>query len=791
MVKLSELQGLELPKNAEICDVSELRFTDNYRNFRIFRQLINDGVALDLILQLDKYYLPSFRLTNGRKFLLYLFPQIERFILNYLLTGKNRGIPSYPDNNVEIEYRADDDYIYKHIKREIERGDYTYTNERQDEAEGIRFTAYYPYGSIDYGFFPFSWEELNRRLENIEPFPNPNPAQDIPKLDDHRLGTPEIKYLKNEKDRLNSVLDEIPANTIINKTVCGCGATWLEITNKKRSSIIIEPNVPVIIGKERKHEHLIGVYGEDITVKDIIDKIGGQREGVKIMTTPDSYPKVRKALNALKIPYLADWFMLFDECEKIVSDIDYRPNIALPIDEFFSFQNKAMVSATPIIVNDPRFEEQGFKIIKIEPRYDHKQLLELKHTNNVALMFQKTIEQLEEDAVVCVFYNSPTGITDLIDMLHIGEQSNIYCSTEAAKAIKKDGYNVFDTITIERDRAVLNKYNFFTSRFYSAVDIELDDKPTVIMVTQAYKTIKDKTPYSFIDPETEAIQIAGRFRNGVDALIHITDTNPQLEYRSREELERFLKEEHTGLDKMTALYKSVKSRGEKHIIGEAIKSTEYWKEGYIHPNGRINYFRYNNAYLDERLKMIYRYSSTLHKSYMRSGAFVVYSNSEYAVYTDPERRILLNKNNSKTLRITLLYDVLKRIENFSNMYDPETIDTLKKEYALYMEAFPYLKLRKIKLLGFKDSAVKAELERVRRLNMLLDKKVIEAVYEAFEPHTNYTTREVNDRLIPIFRQYDVPHNANGTAHDILLYFYGEFFTGTRRAGRYELRERKY
>ena len=52
-------------------------------------------------------------------------------------------------------------------------------------------------------------------------------------------------------------------------------------------------------------------------------------------------------------------------------------------------------------------------------------------------------------------------------------------------------------------------------RFYSAVDIVLEEKPVVIMISQVHKTVKGKTPYSLIDPETEAIQIKGRFRNDI------------------------------------------------------------------------------------------------------------------------------------------------------------------------------------------------------------------------------------------------------------------------------------
>lgn len=199
MVKLSELVGLEATDDfVQEYDISVLRFSDNYTNFRVFKQLISDGSPLDLLFRVDEYNSPLFSLPSGKKFKLFLTPTMERYIINYLLTGKNRGIPSYPANGVVIDYKVDSDYIYKHIKREIERGTYTYKNEEKDNIEGIRFVANYPYGSIDYGFFPFSCEDLSSRIENIEAFPNPTDEQDIPDLDSHTLPI-EYKYLKHEK----------------------------------------------------------------------------------------------------------------------------------------------------------------------------------------------------------------------------------------------------------------------------------------------------------------------------------------------------------------------------------------------------------------------------------------------------------------------------------------------------------------------------------------------------------------------------------------------------------------
>ena len=49
---------------------------------------------------------------------------------------------------------------------------------------------------------------------------------------------------------LTEILPEIPTNTILYKKLTGLGATYGEL-KANRNSIIIEPNKPVISGKER------------------------------------------------------------------------------------------------------------------------------------------------------------------------------------------------------------------------------------------------------------------------------------------------------------------------------------------------------------------------------------------------------------------------------------------------------------------------------------------------------------------------------------------------------------
>ncbi len=487
------------------------------------------------------------------------------------------------------------------------------------------------------------------------------------------------------------------------------------------------------------------------------------------------------------MPYLIDFFLLFDECEKMVSEIDFRPKINLPIDDFFKFKGKAMVSATPIVMSDPRFEKQRFKVIKILPKFDHKLLLELKPTNNVTITVKRTVETVDKDATVCIFYNSVEGIEDLIAFLDISDQSNIYCSTAASKKLHRRKYsNVFDSVTDENGHTALNKYNFFTSRFYSAVDIEVANKPIVIMITQVYKAapkvvhpntpfiIRQQaelkhTPYTLIDPETEAIQIAGRFRNGIDRLIHITNTSYDLGYRVHAVMEQFLKEQHSGFHKMLELERSVEQYGEKWIIRDALQSTEYWKEGYINgENLEINFFRYDNAYLDERLKMLYNFPASLYKAYKRTGAFDIVSKSENVIYTDEEKQKLENASKAKIAK--LLVEIMNRDADSDDPYNEQLRQGLKCDFPLMVEAINVIGYARMKALRFRDSALEAEIARVKSENKAQSDKVKLAIYKTFKENTWYPAAYINENIHRIFTDNGAECNRQGLGGHLALYF---------------------
>ena len=352
-----------------------------------------------------------------------------------------------------------------------------------------------------------------------------------------------IEYITiNAGQRFDAVMPEIPTNSIINKTVTGCGATYAEI-NAPRHSVIIEPNVPVIEGKLKKHPQILGVF-EGVTTEDIIDFLNtNYNDGyLKIMTTPESFPKVRSAMIQTHTDMHGEWFMLFDECERTIQDAGYRGSITLPMDDFFRCKQKAMVSATPIIPSDPRFEQQGFTMKILRPTYDHKPKMLLIHTNNTVGWVRTLMGQVKgKGHPLCIFLNSTDTIHRMICTYKIEKRCKVFCSYESVKKLRKRDFSRAYSSLEE-----LDEINFFTSRFFSAVDIELPTTACVLIVTDlsfAAHTVIDPTDRSRADRRTlpqrrggcrayfqhqqgDALQIAGGDRHEVGGVRSGLQTSP-------------------------------------------------------------------------------------------------------------------------------------------------------------------------------------------------------------------------------------------------------------------------
>ena len=553
----------------------------------------------------------------------------------------------------------------------------------------------------------------------------------------------------------------IPTNTILNKTICGCGATYLELKTR-RHSIIIEPNVPVIKGKMAKYAFLLGVY-EGIKDKDIVNYFEARKgKYKKIMTTPEGFFRLKRVLTENGVNIYDHFFLLFDECDKIVRDSDFRGQITLPMTDFFKFEKvgKAMVSATPIVPSDPRFEKYGFQTIKIKPDYPYKTDINVIPTNNVYLTLKQELDSIDKDKKVCIFFNSPLYINKIITDFDIKNESNIYCSEDSAEKLETKGHaKVFSDIHDKRGKISLNRYNFFTSRFYSAVDIELDDKPVVIVLTD----VLGKST-SLIDPATDAVQIVGRFRNGAESYMHITNYDNYIKYWKEQDIAVYFNDLHAAYCKLRKSFLESHNYAEKRLLKEALQKVSYFH--YVTPTGEKDHFRHMNAILREYVKSIYERPSHIERAYKMVDALNASFAPCYWCISDFERRILANKQKNKEEKNKYAYFLLHKLRKSKNQYEIDILADIRAKYPLAADAYALFKLDGHTWLTFKE----AELKKVVNDGKKATPRMKYLVHCQFKTNTWYSTKDINDFFKPLYKKYNIEPDGRGVAYDILLYF---------------------
>lgn len=586
-----------------------------------------------------------------------------------------------------------------------------------------------------------------------------------------------IQINKNENGKiqyLTEVLPMIPTNTILYKTLTGLGATYGEL-KADRNSIIIEPNVPVIVGKcndpKHKEDNLFGVY-EGVYTEDVtkyLEKSADKR--TKILTTPESFQKVKDAFELMDMDIYGTCFLLFDECHKIVKDADYRSDITLPFDDFFLFNEKALVSATPISFSDPRFEMQKFQIIRIEPAFEYKLPVSLIHTNNVLEQLKRTLDKLDATDI-CLFVNSTDMIYSFIKQLDIENESTVFCAKKSVEKLKNKKFkHAFE----QWSKSKMKKYNFFTSRFYNALDIELKIKPTVIMISDVYFS-----EYSMIDPHTDAIQAIGRFRNGVNRVCHIFNTNPNLPVRTEEEIGIYLQVSKEVYDKIKTFYDCATSEEARKAYREALKVLPF--NQMLNKDGKENFFAIDN-YVDEALlKSSYNAQEKLIASYRSNRLFDLDVESAYFPFGDFER---LKKESKYASLKDKRKEIVRQLELLKGDDETEMIrnykEDLRKADSFIYGAYEEIGKEMIESLDYSVKRIKEAMILKQHREKTEGTEFIQLIKNSFKVGQKYTKKYIKEELTRIYALTGVTPQKTITGQSIKEFFHvKEINTGGSR-----------
>ena len=553
---------------------------------------------------------------------------------------------------------------------------------------------------------------------------------------------------KNGKTQyLTEVLPEIPTNTILYKQLTGLGATYGEL-KADRDSIILEPNVPVIKGKckDPKHakDNLMGVY-ENVTVDSIVKYLQASKEKhIKLLSTPESFSKIKAAFEEIDRDIYSTCYLLFDECHKIVKDVDYRENITLPFDDFFMFENKGLVSATPLDFTDPRFFKQKFQIMEVQPNFEYAQPLNLYHTNNVLQELKKRIGNIEKP--IFLFINSTETIYSIMNKLDILEQSTVFCAYNSVKNLKD---KKFSQVYSDWDAAKMNKYNFLTSRFFNALDIELDFQPEVFIVTDVTMATQ-----SIIDPFTDTIQIIGRFRNGIVSASHITNTDYKFQIRSKAQLQFRI----NVFEENYKMLKAYHDNATNDELRDAVKAilNNHPLTPLLNTDGTKNWFKIDNYLAENLVQGYYNSFNELVKNYKQCKSFKLNYESQAYKLSDTERLKRENKSLSIKAKRREIVEQLEMLKGDETSIAMEHKRELIRTDAFIVQAYDELGKAKIEELKYSHPKIREAMILKKYNENRTGTEFIEMVKNRFKAGQSYELSQINKIRDEIYSLLNMP-----------------------------------
>ena len=590
----------------------------------------------------------------------------------------------------------------------------------------------------------------------------------------------EIGLTAGRRQYLTEVLPKkvIPSNTILYKKLTGLGATYGEI-KAKRNSVIIEPNKPVIVGKckdpKHKNDNLFGVhdgiYAEDIMLYMLRSKKQGKM--IKILTTPESFCKVKNAFEEMEMDIRFDCFLLFDECHKIIKDSGFRPHVSLPMDLFFECEQKALVSATPLEFTDSRFND--FTAIEIVPTFDYVRDLHIITTNNVLPTVKNVLQEQDKCFIFC---NSTDMIYELMIRLNLLDKSTVFCSEKSVDKLKCEKFN---NATDVWDESKMKQYNWLTSRFYNAVDIELDFKPNVFFVADCY--VAD---YTIFDPYTDAVQCVGRFRNGVSKISLVTNTNPRFNIRSKDELKGTMECLGNNYEQIKSFYAYATTNSAKDAYKTLLECSPY--KDMLDEQGRTSFYKIDNYINFHFVKGFYNNNGYLVERYSKCGMFNVTAEEESYVFGDEQRLIINNSQRIKEKRKAMVQQ-LELICPCQTEMDYQLLQSLEEADKFIVDAYLKIGKSEIERLDYsikriKEAMIMADYNRKARGD-----EVQKLIANSFFAGQWYSASFIKSEILRIFGLVGLKPKKAVTSSTITDFFEAEKREHKKKKGYYLIRSR--
>lgn len=608
-----------------------------------------------------------------------------------------------------------------------------------------------------------------------------------------------IKYLSEWKELWNL----LPMNQhyILNKRICGCGATEAYI-GSDRKVILASPRKQLLYNKYSQHLsdnlHLYRYQGnrekyfesKSYSEKDIFafnDELGKyiKSGGKKILTTYDSLRKIKEVLVADE-ENLDKWTVVVDEFQAMFYDCQFKPTTEYEFGQILgAFNTVVYLSATPFLESyldmTRQFKDMTFyELLWPESMMQIPKVEVIKSKKSVFKLCSELIGKYREGkgnstvvdgkefvAKEAVFYiNDVSVIKNIIKKNGLKvDEVNIICSSKSENIKKlnelsREVGEKFMIGDIPGKGEPHKMFTFCTSTVYIGADFYSTNAYSYIFANPLVKSMT-------VDVSVDLQQIIGRQR---------LDTNPfrntaTLYFNTRkskvteEELENSIKEKKDKTKKQIDNFNAVPNKDEQLQMMENTIRQQGHKEHYccIIKDADNNVRIVENEILEiserrawEVTNRIYNNDFSMYRA-LRVGAVVTKSSGS----DDPEvQRIFKewNLDNQFPRKARLYCDLY---DNFPELLEDCTF--IEGKYKKYHDA---LGKEGFEALCWREDYIRQAIEPTPFDKLPKDQIAVKLI-DALKTDKTYTKSEVKDLLQGIYKELNIA--GKPSASDISEY----------------------
>ena len=553
---------------------------------------------------------------------------------------------------------------------------------------------------------------------------------------------------------------ELPKG-ILNKGVTGCGATSVAIEDEHKT-IICSPRINLIKNKVGQHKGLLGVYGD--VKNDVIMAYLETTETPKIMVTYDSMPRLAKLIDDK-----SDWRVVVDEYQYLLIDSGFRSDKAIALlDVVNEFDYVTYLSATPIadkyIQKMEQFKDMPYTELiwgdKVE-KIDVERFVSAKPIDNAIRIvrnyqngeFPQIGDAVSKECVI--FLNSVTNIANIVRQTELPPEdvNIIVANTDDNKTIIKEIGKDYSIGTIPLKGEQHKMFTFCTSTAFAGCDFYSTCASTFVISD-------NKKVHTSIDIATELAQIAGRqrlacnpFRKTI-VFIYNVDIGEADSEVYKKAIEQKLKDSEDLADWNNSAPDRFREKvGNNTNEMQRIKK---YSQNYVRYDEKLDCFTVNRwAYLNELFAYDVQHEnyqdSIMVKKQLEESGFRIKGEESQWDYKEQLKCILVKEGFADRMK---RYCELRQMKESCRFYLAS--DIMERQYEDLRLYYDRLGYERIKALGYKEKALKNELERNYR-----DNEIKQKFRETFIVGQRMATDDIKRTMSEIYAMYGI--NKRGVA----------------------------